>query len=60
MLSKGKAESSHLKTKEEFIASLCPAANPTEEEMKLNLQALVELNKQRKETDNISAVLIGV
>lgn len=50
----------HLITKEEFLETLCPAANPTEEEMKLNLQALVELNKQRKETDNISAVLFGV
>lgn len=50
----------HLITKEEFITFLCPLANKTEEDMKEHLTNLVELNKERKETDNISAVLIGV
>ena len=50
----------HLITKDEFIGYLCPSANPTEEAMEEHIRELVELNKQRKETDNISAVLIGV
>lgn len=50
----------HLITKEEFIAFLCPSVNKTEEAMEEHIRELVEMNKQRKETDNISAVLIGV
>ncbi|MBQ6105017.1 MAG: serine/threonine-protein phosphatase [Lachnospiraceae bacterium] len=50
----------HLVTKEEFLENLSPSDNPTEDVMKEHLVKLVELNKQRKETDNITAVLIGV
>lgn len=50
----------HLISAEEFKNSLCPSVNPTEELMREHLIQLVELNKERKETDNISAVLIGV
>lgn len=50
----------HVITEEEFVANLCPSANRTEEEMDAHVRALIELNKQRKETDNISAVLFGV
>ena len=50
----------HVVTEEEFFEALRPAANADEETMKEHLRSLVELNKQRRETDNISAVLIGV
>ena len=46
-------------TTEEIIDSLKPENCTDEEVMKKNLDELVELVKSRKETDNISAVLMN-
>lgn len=43
---------------EEICRAFAPENNQTEEAMKANIQELVELNKFRHETDNITAVLI--
>jgi len=46
----------HMVTEEEIFEKLHSAVN--EQEMKKGLIHLVELNKQRQETDNITAVLV--
>lgn len=50
----------HVIAPQEIYATLGPRSGGSEEEMRRNLQALTELNKQRQETDNITAVLIRV
>lgn len=50
----------HVVTPQEIYQTLGPQSGGSEEEMRRNLQALTELNKQRKETDNITAVLVRV
>lgn len=48
----------HVITADEIKAALSPANNPNEEAMSKNIVRLIELNKDREETDNISAILI--
>ena len=48
----------HVITSDEIKLAFCPINNPDEETMKNNIIKLIELNKERQETDNISAVLI--
>ncbi|MDE6020256.1 MAG: protein phosphatase 2C domain-containing protein [Ruminococcus sp.] len=48
----------HVVTADEIKATFAPSANMKEDTMKSNVVRLVELNKERNETDNISAILI--
>ena len=48
----------HMITEDEIKAAFAPSVNTTEEQMKSNIIKLIELNKERNETDNISAILI--
>ena len=48
----------HMITEDEIKAAFAPSVNATEEQMKSNIIKLIELNKERNETDNISAILI--
>lgn len=48
----------HVVTAEEIQAAFAPSALTSEDIMKSNIVRLVELNKKRNETDNISAVLV--
>lgn len=48
----------HVISEEEMYKKLGPAVVRTEREMKKNLKYLVELDKRRREEDNISAVLV--
>lgn len=48
----------HMITEDEIKAAFTPSVNATEEQMKSNIIKLIELNKERNETDNISAILI--
>lgn len=50
----------HVVTPQEIYQALGPQSSGGQEEMRSNLQALTELNKQRQETDNITAVLIRI
>lgn len=50
----------HLISNDEFFAYLCPETNPTEAYLQQHVEELVELNKERKESDNITAVCIGI
>lgn len=50
----------HVVTPQEIYQALGPQSGASEEEMRRNLQALTELNKQRQETDNITAALIRI
>lgn len=50
----------HVVTEEEICAALAPAVSMSEPAMKENLIRLTEMNKQRGETDNITAVLLKV
>lgn len=48
----------HVITPEEIQSTFAPSNNPDAMGMKRNIVRLTELNKQREETDNISAILI--
>lgn len=48
----------HVVTADEIKAAFAPSVNMTEDTMKKNIVKLVELNKERDETDNISAILV--
>lgn len=48
----------HRVTSEEISIAFAPDNNSEEEKMRQNIVRLIELNKQREETDNISAILI--
>lgn len=48
----------HVVTAEEIKKTFAPSANTTEDVMKNNIVKLVELNKERNESDNISAILV--
>lgn len=48
----------HVVTAGEINAAFAPSNNPDENTMKNNIVNLIELNKSRGETDNISAILI--
>lgn len=48
----------HVVTSEEIKDGFKPSVNSDEGEMKRNIVRLIELNKERQETDNISAILI--
>lgn len=48
----------HVVTSDEIKKAFCPANNLDETTMKNNIVKLIELNKERQENDNISAVLI--
>ena len=48
----------HVLHPQEIYNTLCPAATPDEAAMKRGLQTLTELNKSRREEDNITAILI--
>ena len=48
----------HVVSSDEIKNAFCPSNNPDETTMKNNVVKLIELNKERQETDNISAVLI--
>ena len=50
----------HVVTPQEIYQALGPQSGGSQEEMQENLRTLTELNKQRQETDNITAVLIRV
>jgi len=50
----------HVITNEEMLNVLSPQVSTDEETLKNNLIKLVELNKSREETDNISAILIKI
>ncbi|MBS6395817.1 MAG: serine/threonine-protein phosphatase [Clostridiales bacterium] len=50
----------HVVSNEEIYAKLGPAAAGSEQEMEENLRYIVELDKHRREEDNISGVLIHV
>lgn len=50
----------HVVTPQEIYQALGPQSGGSQEEMQENLRMLTELNKQRQETDNITAVLIRV
>lgn len=48
----------HVVTAEEIKSAFTPSNNNDETSMKNNIVKLIELNKKREETDNISAILI--
>jgi serine/threonine protein phosphatase PrpC len=48
----------HVISSEELFAGLNPQTAATEQQMAANLQYYVDTNKYRKETDNISALLV--
>lgn len=48
----------HVVTSSEINSKFAPSNNETEDVMKNNIVELVELNKARGETDNISAILV--
>lgn len=48
----------HVVTADEINAAFSPANNPDENAMKNHVVQLIELNKERDETDNISVILI--
>lgn len=48
----------HVVSAEEIKSVFAPSVNSTEEIMKSNIVKLVELNKERNETDNITAILL--
>ena len=48
----------HAITEAEIHSTLVPRENQSEDAMKSNLVKLIELNKEREETDNITAILI--
>lgn len=48
----------HVITEQELQSAFSPANNLSQEAMKQHLTAVTEWNKQRQETDNISAILI--
>lgn len=50
----------HVITPQEIQCAFAPSRNIDESVMTNNIVSLIELNKQRQETDNISAVLIKV
>lgn len=50
----------HEITPEEIRYCFAPSSNPDENAMRNNVVKLIELNKLRKESDNISAILIKV
>lgn len=50
----------HLLTLEEIKSSFAPSNNSDENEIKDNIIRLIELNKKRQETDNISSIVIKV
>lgn len=50
----------HVVTAEEINTVFAPANNNNEVAMKNNIVKLIELNKEREETDNISAILIKI
>lgn len=50
----------HVVTADEIKTTFTPLYNNSEEIMKKNVIKLVELNKERGETDNISAILVKV
>lgn len=50
----------HVITADEIKNALCSENNNNETEMKGNLEYLVELNKNRLEKDNISAILVKI
>lgn len=50
----------HVITEDEIINSFSPAVNADEGTMKEHIKQLIELNKERGETDNITSILIKV
>ena len=48
----------HVVSAEEIRSAFAPSVNSTEDIMKSNIIKLVELNKERNETDNITAILL--
>ena len=50
----------HVITTEEIKQAFEPKNNQNEEQMKNNIVSLIETNKERGETDNISAILIKI
>ena len=50
----------HVISNEEFFEGLNPQAASQEQTMRANLQYFVDLNKYRRETDNISALLVHI
>lgn len=48
----------HVVTADEIKAAFAPSVNMTEDAMKSNVIKLVELNKERGERDNITAILV--
>lgn len=48
----------HAVSMKEIGDAFKPMANPNEETMKSNIVKLIEINKERQETDNISAILV--
>lgn len=48
----------HVVTADEIKDTFAPSVNMTEDAMKGNVIKLVELNKERGETDNITAILV--
>ena len=48
----------HVVTAAEIWQAFAPGYNPDQATMKQQIVRLVELNKARQETDNISAILI--
>lgn len=50
----------HVISNEEFFEGLNPRAAAQEQTMRANLQYFVDLNKYRRETDNISALLVHI
>lgn len=48
----------HKISRQEIYDGLNPSVNNNEEEMTNNIRTLIEINKQRRETDNISVVTI--
>lgn len=48
----------HVVTADEIKDTFAPSINMTEDAMKSNIVKLVELNKERGETDNITAILV--
>ena len=47
-------------TREEIFSFLNPGINTTENDLKTNLKHLVDMNIQRNETDNITAVIVKI
>ncbi len=50
----------HVVSTEEIKETFAPSRNTDEKGMKANIVRLIELNKEREETDNISAILVKV